>query len=62
VHPDDTASVEEWGSAHLGYETEAYQAYLEGHRAYPDDAELAEDMSKAKAAMETAWLRQLLVQ
>jgi hypothetical protein len=62
MHPDDLASISEWGHADLGMETEAFQAYVEGVRANPDDAELAEDMSKAKAAMETAWLRQLPVQ
>lgn len=41
----------------LAIETQAYQAYLEGHRAHPDDALLHEDMGKAKAAMEVAWLQ-----
>jgi hypothetical protein len=40
----------------LAAETEAYQALLEGHRAYPDNEDLYLDMLKAKAAMEVAWL------
>jgi hypothetical protein len=40
----------------LSSETEAYQALLEGHRAYPDDDDLYRHMLKAKAAMEVAWL------
>jgi hypothetical protein len=43
----------------LAADTEAYQAYLEGHRADPDDEELYLDMLKAKAAMEIAWMAQL---
>lgn len=43
-------------TAKLKMETEAYQALLEGHRRDPDDDELYEDLQKAKAAMETAWL------
>jgi hypothetical protein len=41
----------------LASETLAYQTYLEGHRAYPDDEELYSDLQKARAAMEVAWLR-----
>jgi len=41
----------------LHLETQAYQALLEGHRAYPDDEHIHEDMLKAKAAMEIAWLQ-----
>lgn len=41
----------------LADETEAYQALLEGHRAYPDDEEIAEDLDRARAAMEVAWLK-----
>lgn len=40
----------------LGAGIEAYQALLEGHRAHPDDDEIAEDLDRAKAAMEVAWL------
>jgi hypothetical protein len=40
----------------LATQIEAYQALLEGHRAYPDDQELYLDMLKAKSAMEVAWL------
>ncbi len=43
----------------LAIETQAYQAFLEGHRAHPDNEDLYEDMLKAKAAMEVAWLEQL---
>jgi hypothetical protein len=43
----------------LAIETQAYQVFLEGHRAHPDDEDLYEDMLKAKAAMEVAWLKQL---
>ena len=57
VHPDDLASIEEWGHYGVGTETEAYQAYLEGHRADPDDEQIYQDMLKAKAAMEVAWLK-----
>jgi predicted transcriptional regulator len=40
----------------LADQTEAYQALLEGHRAHPDDDEIAEDLRRARAAMEVAWL------
>jgi len=40
----------------LAEATEAYQALLEGHRAYPDDELIWEDLCKAKAEMEVAWL------
>lgn len=58
--PDDVASVGEWGPVgyDLALETQAYQALLEGHRADPDNAELHQDMLKAKAVMETLWLQQ----
>lgn len=36
-------------------ETMAYQAYLEGHRADPDDEQLYEDLLKARQALEVAW-------
>ena len=41
----------------LALETQAYQALLEGHRAEPDDELIYQDMLKAKAAMEVAWLQ-----
>jgi hypothetical protein len=41
----------------LALETQAYQALLEGHRAAPDDELIYQDMLKAKAAMEIAWLQ-----
>jgi hypothetical protein len=41
----------------LALETQAYQALLEGHRAVPDDELIYQDMLKAKAAMEIAWLQ-----
>ncbi|HEX6743322.1 MAG TPA: hypothetical protein VF087_03890 [Solirubrobacteraceae bacterium] len=41
----------------LAFETQAYQVLLEGHRAAPDDELIYQDMLKAKAAMEIAWLR-----
>lgn len=40
----------------LAAETEAYQAYLEGVRAHPDDEQLAQDLNRARRAMEIAWL------
>jgi hypothetical protein len=40
----------------MAMEIEAYQAYLEGHRADPDDEHLWEDLQKAKRAMQLAWL------
>jgi hypothetical protein len=43
----------------LASEIEAYQALLEGHRADPDDELLYQDMLKAKATMELAWLQRL---
>jgi acyl-ACP thioesterase len=43
----------------LAIETQAYQVFLEGHRADPHNEDLYEDMLKAKAAMEVAWLKQL---
>ena len=43
----------------LQLETQAYQTLLEGHRADPDDELLYQDMLKAKAAMEVAWLKRL---
>jgi hypothetical protein len=44
----------------LATEIEAYQALLEGHRADPDDHDLYQDMLKAKATMEIAWLQRLV--
>jgi hypothetical protein len=41
----------------LATETQAYQALLEGHRAEPDDELIYQDMLKAKASMEIAWLQ-----
>jgi hypothetical protein len=41
----------------LSLETQAYQTLLEGHRAVPDDELIYQDMLKAKAAMEIAWLQ-----
>jgi hypothetical protein len=41
----------------LAIETQAYQVFLEGHRADPDNEDLYQDMLKAKAAMEVAWLK-----
>jgi hypothetical protein len=41
----------------LALETQAYQVLLEGHRAAPDDELIYQDMLKAKAAMEVAWLQ-----
>ena len=41
----------------LAETSEAYQTLLEGHRAHPDDEDLQEDLTKAKAAMEIAWLQ-----
>jgi len=41
----------------LALETQAYQTLLEGHRAAPDDELIYQDMLKAKAAMEIAWLQ-----
>lgn len=71
AEPDpNLASIDEWG--HVGYdlalETEAYQAYREGWRAAceADDGSsesvahveaMHQDMLKAKAVMETTWLR-----
>lgn len=40
----------------LAQEMEAYQVLLEGHRMDPDNEELYQDMLKAKAALEVAWL------
>lgn len=42
----------------LADETVAYQALLEGHRHDPDDEQLFEDLLKARATMEVAWLEQ----
>lgn len=41
----------------LAAASEAYQALLEGARARPDSDELREDLAKAKAEVEVAWLR-----
>jgi hypothetical protein len=41
----------------LAHETQAYQVLLEGHRLAPDDELIYQDMLKAKAAMEVAWLQ-----
>lgn len=43
-------------AAELARATEAYQAQLEGARLRPDDIEMLEDLEKARAAMEVAWL------
>jgi hypothetical protein len=40
----------------LAAATEAYQAMREGHRHDPDNEDLFEDLLKARAEMETAWL------
>jgi hypothetical protein len=40
----------------LAAATEAFQALLEGHRHDPDNEDLFEDLLKARAEMETAWL------
>ena len=34
----------------------AFQAYLEGVRAFPDDEELAEDLERARRSLEIVWL------
>lgn len=46
----------------LAEATEAYQAYLEGVRAYPDDEDLAEELERARREMEVAWLAALPTQ
>jgi hypothetical protein len=43
----------------LAMETQAYQVFLEGHRTDPDNEQLYQDLLKAKAAMEVAWLQLL---
>jgi hypothetical protein len=43
----------------LGLEVEAYQALLEGHRAHPEEDQIFDDLLKARAAMERAWLELL---
>jgi hypothetical protein len=43
----------------LGVEVEAYQALLEGHRAHPEEDQIFDDLLKARAAMERAWLELL---
>lgn len=45
--------------ADLDEATEAYQVFLEGNRAHPDDELIADDLDKARAAMEVAWLEHL---
>jgi hypothetical protein len=40
----------------LGVEVEAYQTLLEGHRAHPEEDQIFDDLLKARAAMERAWL------
>jgi hypothetical protein len=40
----------------LALETQAYQVLLEGHRAAPGNELIYQDMLKAKATMEIAWL------
>lgn len=44
--------------ATLSEETEAYQALLEGVRAYPEDELLREDLERARRTMEIAWLEE----
>ena len=41
----------------MGLETQAYQVLLEVHRAAPDNELIYQDMLKAKATMEIAWLQ-----
>jgi hypothetical protein len=43
----------------LSEELSAFQTYLEAVRAHPDDDELWEDLAKAKAAVEVAYLEQI---
>jgi hypothetical protein len=40
----------------LAADTMAFQTYLEGVRAHPDDEELAEDLARARRRMEITWL------
>jgi len=42
----------------LSDELDAFQTYLEAVRAHPDDDELWEDLAKAKAAVEVAYLEE----
>lgn len=44
----------------MAEETQAYQTLLEGHRNNPDDELIYQDMLKAKAQMEVAWLQQCM--
>lgn len=40
----------------LAEESEAYQAMLETARTHPDNDEVQDDLIKARAALEVAWL------
>lgn len=40
-------------------EFSAYQTYLEGARAYPDDEQIAADLERARRAMQIAWLDEI---
>lgn len=42
----------------LAEASEAYQTMLEAHRAHPENLDLYEDMVKARAVMEIAWIEQ----
>lgn len=58
-HPSAGGMSYNWGMKNereLATETIAYQALLEGHRRDPDNEELWADVTKARAAMEVAWL------
>jgi hypothetical protein len=45
----------------LAEESEAYQAQLETARTHPDNTEVQDDLIKARAALEVAWLRTVQV-
>lgn len=39
---------------------EAYQAYLEGHRMYPDDEDIFVDLQRARVVRDAAWQRHVV--
>ena len=44
------------GPSRIAVASEAFQAYLEGVRAHPDDQDLRRELDQARAELETAWL------
>lgn len=54
--PKASHARHEMWTGSISDEATAYQTYLEATRAHPDNQQLADDLRKARAALEIAWL------